>query len=247
MRLFVLCLLAVAVAVSAAGGDAPHPGAGMGQAFRVQLHQRALSTVTLCLESTIGMPGATTVELHLHSRLKAPAPSACADLGAEVSGRYIVAFRPEAGPATQAAAALRSHVKSQLQQQAAGPVAAAALQSVHVLHTLGDNAAPQAESSNSLSAAPTAAAHAGGTAAPAAVLSAGLQAVVMQISHPVALASVRSASSVASVIPDRVVAAQQDPPAACIDPQQLSLGLAAAEVAKPFVWRSCLTPKTGMP
>lgn len=220
----------------------------MGQALCDQLHQRASAYVSLCLESTVNMLELRLSSSHLHSRLKAPGHRLpLADLGAEVSGRYIVAFRPEAGPATQAAAALRSHVKSQLQQQAAGPVAAAALQSVHVLHTLGDNAAPQAESSNDLSAAPTAAAHAGGAAAAATVPSTGLQAVVMQISHPVALASVRSASSVAAVIPDRVVAAQQDPPAACIDPQQLSQGLAAAEVAKPFLWRSCLTAKTGMP
>jgi hypothetical protein len=76
----------------------------------------------------------------------------------------------------------------------------------------------------------------------------GLQGVVMQISDPAALAAVKAASSVKAVVPDRIVAAQQQqqPSTACIDPQRLSQGLVPTAVAKLFVWPRCRSAAAGV-
>jgi hypothetical protein len=68
----------------------------------------------------------------------------------------------------------------------------------------------------------------------------------MRIASPVALAAVRAASSVAAVVPDRIVAAQQEPvKPACAAPRQLSQGLVPVLVARTFVWQGCNNAANG--
>lgn len=169
------------------------------------------------------------------------------DLAVEIAGQYIVVFRQGSGSAVAAAAALSTHVRSKL--AAAGDVQAASLSSLQVLHTLGDYTAPLPPSGSvthpeaAVAAAATAAAAdrlSDATAASESVTT-GIQGVVMRIERPAALAAVRAASNVQAVVPDRPIAAQQEPTynTTCILPQQLSKGLTPSFVPKGFVWRGC--------
>lgn len=165
----------------------------------------------------------------------------------EIAGQYIVVFRQGSGSAVAAAAALSTHVRSKL--AAAGDFQAASLSSLQVLHTLGDYTAPLPPSGSvthpeaAVAAAATAAAAdrlSDATAASESVTT-GIQGVVMRIERPAALAAVRAASNVQAVVPDRPIAAQQEPTynTTCILPQQLSKGLTPSFVPKGFVWRGC--------
>ena len=180
--------------------------------------------------------------------------------------RYIVVFELGTVPST-AAADLISDVQAQL--AVSGNVHAASVQSLSVLHILGQHAAssgpnsyagvqsaaaqgPLSADSRPLpraAAAQQAAATASQEPLPtgSGLLSSGLQGVVMQISDPAALAAVKAASSVKAVVPDRIVAAQQQqqPSTACIDPQKLSQGLVPTAVAKLFMWHGCKNAAAG--
>lgn len=152
-----------------------------------------------------------------------------------------MAFQPWAGSPAAAAASLVRIVHTEL--AAAGVVQSASVQSLEVVHTLGQ---PSGSPEPAIAAQePVSSAGAG--------LAPGLQAMVMQISHPAALAAVKAASSVRAVVPDRVVAVQQSqqqqqdqpPDAACADPQQLSQGLVPAAVARMFFWKGCRNAASG--
>jgi hypothetical protein len=159
-----------------------------------------------------------------------------------------------ASPAASAAA-LNTHVRAQL--AAAGHVQAASAQPLEVLHTLGEHPAAQhlntnvvISSGNSMlpmpDAPPKPSLAAAAAAAPTAAAASGVQGVVLRISSPVAVAAVRAASSVKAVVPDRIVAAQQDlTKPACADPQQLSQGLVPVLIAKTFVWHGCNNAANG--
>lgn len=173
----------------------------------------------------------------------------CGDCGAVYS--LIVVFKSGSGSAVAAAAALSTHVRSKL--AAAGDVQAASLSSLQVLHTLGDYTAPLPPTSlvthpeaAAVAAAAVADRLSDATAAPQSVTT-GVQGVVMRIQHPAALAAVRAASNVQAVVPDRPIAAQQEPNinATCILPQQLSMGVAPSFVPRGFIWRGCRTATTG--
>jgi hypothetical protein len=166
----------------------------------------------------------------------------------EVAGQYIVVFKQGSGSAVAAAAALSTHVRSKL--AAAGDVQAASLSSLQVLHTLGDFTAPLAPSTlvthpeAAVAAAAAADRLSDTTAAPQSVTT-GIQGVVMRIQYPAALEAVKAASSVQAVVPDRLVAAHQEPNSTCILPQQLSKGVAPSAVSRVFKWRGCRKDTTG--
>lgn len=148
-----------------------------------------------------------------------------ADLGAVVAGQYIVAFKAGT-PVQQGLQRLQRHVRSQV---ATATAQSASVQPYEVVQTIGDHAGAAA-SAQAASASQQ----------PAS----GLQAVVMRISHPSVLAAVQGSSAVATVVPDRLVAAQQMP--TCVSAQQLSMGLNTTQISTNFIWRSCNTAKTGV-
>lgn len=167
----------------------------------------------------------------------------------KLAGQYIVVFKQGAGSASAAAAALSTHVSSQL--AAAGSMYAASVSTLQIFHTLGDFPTPGGPANTATAPAAgavrAATSHDSPSHAAAATqsITTGLQGVVMRIQHPEALEVVKTASTVQAVVPDRPIAAQQEPIPACIQPQQLSKGVLPSLVAKTFRWRGCKTTATG--